>query len=93
MKIKLISVILCFAMALLLSGCKVKNNGGGENEQKECTHIYEDGVCKTCGETDPNYVPESGNEEEEQPEDKEDNSEIPPIDTDGETELPFVPAV
>jgi len=102
MKTKLISAILCFAMlTLLFSGCKPNNknegsgsnNEGNENQNPSCTHNYVEGICGICGESDPNYAPDddSENKEEEKPE-EEDNSKIPPINTDGETELPFVPA-
>lgn len=84
-------MIFCFAaMILLFSGCKDKNSDMG-NEQKNCAHSYADGICEICGEADQSHAPESGSENEE--ENLDDNSEIPPIDTDGETELPFVPAV
>jgi hypothetical protein len=92
MKIKIILAILCLTIpALLFSGCKVKDKGNGDDQS--CTHNYVEGICGICGESDPNYVPDdnSDNKEEEKPE-VEDNSKIPPINTDGETELPFVPA-
>jgi hypothetical protein len=77
---------------LLLVGCNDDDNGGDDLSQ-DCTHSYSNGVCIHCGESDPNYAPDdnSDNKEEEKPE-EEDNSKIPPINTDGETELPFVPA-
>ena len=92
MKTKIILAFLCLALpALLFSGCKVKDKGNGDDQS--CTHNYVEGICEKCGESDPNYVPDdnSDNKEEEKPE-EEDNSKIPPINTDGETELPFVPA-
>ena len=92
MKIKIILAILCLTIpALLFSGCKVKDKGNGDDQS--CTHNYVEGICEKCGESDPNYVPDdnSDNKEEEKPE-EEDNSKIPPINTDGESELPFVPA-
>ena len=92
MKTKIILAILCLTIpALLFSGCKVKDKGNGDDQS--CTHNYVEGICEKCGESDPNYTPDEGtdNEDEQKPE-EEDNSKIPPINTDGETELPFVPA-
>lgn len=92
MKIKIILAILCLTIpALLFSGCKVKDKGNGDDQS--CTHNYVEGICGICGESDPNYTPDEGTDDkDDQKPEEEDNSKIPPINTDGETELPFVPA-
>jgi hypothetical protein len=91
MKIKIILTILCLTIpALLFSGCKVKDKGDGDDQS--CTHNYVEGICGICGESDPNYTPDEGTDDKDEQKPEEDNSKIPPINTDGETELPFVPA-
>ena len=92
MKTKIILAILCLTLpTLLFSGCKVKDNGNGDDNQS-CTHSFIEGICEKCGESDPNYTPDEGTDDKDEQKPEEDNSKIPPIDTDGETELPFVPA-
>ena len=40
-----------------------------DKEDEECKHNYEDGVCTECGEADPDYKPEGGDEKPVVPED------------------------
>ena len=98
MKMKLISIALCFAaLAFTLFGCGKGNEGEGGEKTESCSHSYAEGVCSQCGEADPNYKPEKGDEEGgeqggEEGGEQDERPATPPIDFGGETELPFVPA-
>lgn len=88
---KLITALLCISMlALLLTGCTP--NEPEEPSDKPCSHSYSDGKCIHCNATDPNYTTGGGNGGENEDKPGEDDPEIPSIDLDGESELPFVPA-
>ena len=91
---RIITALLCLSMlTFLFTGCT-------DNEQQTpdtpCTHSYSYGKCIHCNANDPSYKPT------EKPDEKpgeggggdntEDDTDIPSIDLDNTTELPFVPA-
>ena len=43
--------------------------GDDKEDEEECKHNYENGVCTECGEADPDYKPEGGDEKPVVPED------------------------
>lgn len=97
MKKKFILIALCIAMlTLLFASCKkeeqVSGGNANQNQNQSCAHSFTDGVCIHCGEKDESYNPDSDGNNDQQKPDEDEKAPVPPIDLDGETELPFVPA-
>lgn len=101
MKKKLILITLCLAaVTFLFASCAEEEPGNGDNDNQNqnqtqsCTHIFTEGICVHCGESDPNYNQggSDGGNSDQKPGEGGTEPEVPPIDIGGETELPFVPA-
>ena len=98
MRFKIFVCVLSLILSLFVLSCC--NNENDDKKADPCTHSFADGKCSLCGESDPNYKPVLDKENGDNNNDNDvndqkpggDNIEIPDVDLDTETNMPFVPA-